>query len=125
MYSKKEVAEGNLLGTAHLSPTPHLKLGGVTFRHPFTHPPHLLNQRGWYLNPGSKSYCTSSPTPHLEVGVYSKKEVAEGNLLGTPHLNPTPQLKLECLNSITLRQYYPQAPPQAIHVITLIKGGGT
>ena len=42
-----------------------------------------------YLNPGSMSYSTSCPTPHLKEGVYSKKEVAEGNLLGTAHLSPT------------------------------------
>ena len=29
-----------------------------------------------YLNPISESYSTCSPTPHLEVGVYSKKKVA-------------------------------------------------
>ena len=114
MYSKKEVAEGNLPGTPHENPTAHLKLGGVSFRQSPTHPPHHLNQRGWYLNPGSESYCTSPPTPHLEVGVYSKKEVAEGNLLGTPHLNPTPHLKLGCLNSVPFKQA-PTHPPHHLN----------
>ena len=52
-----------------------------------------------YLIPGSKSYSTSSPTPHLKVEVYSKNVIAEGNLPGTPHVNPTPHLKLRGITS--------------------------
>ena len=56
-----------------------------------------------YLNPISESYSTCSPTPHLEVGVYSKKKVAEGNLCDAPHLSPAPHLKLgwDCLDTLS------------------------